>query len=173
MGSVLFRNIVRMIMLILIQCLILIRIDLSIGSFDYMNIILVHLFVLLLPLNTPRWTILLLAFVCGVSVDLFYDSPGVHASAMVFMAYLRKPVLKFLEPQGGYNVNEIPSLYHFDFSWIVIYTSILTFAYMIWYFSMVSFSFVFFLDIILSTIFSFIISVVILLVYQFIFRPKT
>ena len=162
-----------MIGLILVQCLILKRVDLSFGEFDYLNIIIVHLFIMLLPLSAPRWAIIMLGFVCGLSVDIFYDSIGVHASAAVFTAYIRKPVLKFLEPQGGYNLNEIPSLYHFDFSWILIYSSILTFAYMIWYFSMQSFSFVYFFDIILNTIFSFIISVFIILIYQFIFRPKT
>ncbi len=172
MSSVVIRNIIRFIGLVLVQCLILKRIDLSFGEFDYFRIIIFHVFILMLPLNTPRWAVILLAFFIGISVDMFYDSPGVHASAAVFTAYVRKPVLQFLEPQGGYNINEIPSLHYFDFSWILIYTSILTFAQLIWYFSMDAFSFVYFFDIILSTIFSFIISVIILVIYQFILRPK-
>lgn len=172
MGNTVFRNIIRFLSLVLLQGLILKRIDLSFGEFDYFKIIIFHLFILLLPLNTPRWVVISLGFLAGISVDIFYDSPGVHASAAVFTAFIRKPVLQFLEPQGGYNINEIPSLYHFDFSWIVIYSAILTFAQLVWYFSMESFSFVYLFDIILSTIFSFIISVVIILIYQFIIRPK-
>ena len=172
MNSTIFRNIIRFIGFILVQCLILKGIDLSFGEFDYFHVIIFHLFILYLPLNMPRWSILMLAFFLGITVDMFYDSPGVHASAALLTAYLRKPVLKFLEPQGGYNINEIPSLHYFDASWIVIYSSILTFAQLLWYFSMQAFSVVFFFDIILNTIFSFIISIVIILIYQFIIRPK-
>mgnify|MGYP000601081646 CR=1 FL=1 len=172
MNNTVVRNIIRFIVLILIQGLVLKSIDLSIGEFDYIHIIIYHLFILLLPLNMPRWMILLAALFMGIGVDLFYDSPGVHASASVFTAYVRKPVLKFLEPQGGYNINEIPSLHHFDISWIIIYTSILTFAHLIWYFSMEAFSFIFFFDITLNTIFSFIISLIFIMIFHFIVRPK-
>lgn len=120
----------------------------------------------------PRWAILLASFFIGIGVDMFYDSPGVHASAAVFAAFLRKPVLKFLEPQGGYNINEIPSLHYFDPSWVIIYSTIISGGYYVWYFSMEAFSFVFFFDILLNTIFTFIISIIIILLYQFIVRPK-
>lgn len=172
MNNPIVRNIIRFVLLLLIQCLVLKGIDLSVGEFDFMHIIIYHLFILLLPLNMPRWSILLAAFFMGIGVDLFYDSPGLHASAAVFTAFLRKPILKFLEPQGGYNVNEIPSLHHFDVSWVIIYTTILTLANFIWYFSMQAFSFVFFFDIVLNTIFSFIISIIFLMIYHFIIRPK-
>ncbi len=173
MNNAIVRNIIRFVILILLQGLVLKGIDLSIGEFDFMQIIIYHLFIMLLPLNMPRWSILLLAMFIGVGVDIFYDSPGVHASAAVFTAYLRKPVLKFLEPQGGYNINEIPSLHHFDISWIIIYTAILTFGHFIWYFSMQSFSFVFFFDIVLNTIFSFIISIIFIMIYHLIIRPRS
>ena len=172
MNNTIVRNIIRFIILFLLQCLVLKGVDLSIGEFDYIHIIIYHLFILCLPLNMPRWSILIFAFIMGIGVDMFYDSPGVHASAAVFTAYLRKPVLQFLEPQGGYNINEIPSLYHFDVSWVIIYTSILTFAHLLWYFSMQAFSFVFFFDIMLNTIFSSIISIIFIMIYQFIIRPK-
>lgn len=172
MSSTIFRNIIRFIGFVLVQCLILKSIDLSFGEFDYFHVIIFHLFILYLPLNTPRWAILILAFIIGMTVDMFYDSLGVHTSAALITAYLRKPVLQFLEPQGGYNINEIPSLYYFDASWIIIYSAILTLAHLLWYFSMQAFSFVFFFDIILNTIFSFIISIIIILIYQFIIRPK-
>ncbi len=172
MGNSIFRNILRFFGLILIQSLILKRIDLSFGDFNYFNIIIYHLFILLLPLNIPRWASLMLAFALGITCDMFYDSPGLHASASVFTAYLRKPILKLLEPQGGYNINEIPSLYHFDISWVISYCAILTFTHFLWYFSVQAFSFVFFFDIILNTIFSFIISIIFILMYQFIIRPK-
>ena len=172
MTSRIIRNIIRFIGFVLLQSLILKSVDLSFGEFDYFKVIVFHLFILLLPLNMPRWAILVSAFLIGISVDFFYDSPGVHASAALFTAYLRKPVLKYLEPQGGYNVNEIPSLHYFDLSWIIIYTSILTLAHFLWYFSMEAFSFVYFFEIILNTIFSFLISVIFILIYQLIIRPK-
>ena len=83
MNNTIVRNIIRFVVLVLLQGWVLKAIDLSIGEFDFMQIIIYHLFIMLLPLNMPRWSILLLAMFMGIGVDIFYDSPGVHAGAAV------------------------------------------------------------------------------------------
>ena len=51
------------------------------------------LFILLLPFEAPVWLLLIIGFVCGGIVDAFMNTPGMHAFAMVLIAYLRTNVL--------------------------------------------------------------------------------
>jgi hypothetical protein len=130
------------------------------------------LFILLLPIKIARSAQLLLAFLLGIAVDMFYDSPGLHAGALVFMAYVRKYILKFLEPVDGYSIESTPTIRKYGFNWFLIYSSLLMFIHLIVFFSLEAFSFVYFFEIILKTIFSFIFSQIIIIVYVLILNPK-
>jgi hypothetical protein len=113
-----------------------------------------------------------MAFVLGIAVDMFYDSPGLHASALVLLAYIRKYILKFLEPVDGYSIESTPTIRKYGFNWFLIYSSLLMFIHLFVFFSLEAFSFVYFFDIILKTIFSFIFSQIIIIVYVLILNPK-
>lgn len=166
------KNIVRGIFLLLLQVLILKRIDFGSYDFYYVHIIVYPLLILLLPVRTPNALVVTIAFISGLFVDMFYDSPGVHTSAAVFVGFIRTYVLKVLEPYEGYNVDSSPTIMTMGISWFLSYASILLFSYMIWYFSVEAFSFVYIQDIILRTIFSFISSIVIVFIYIFVVNPK-
>ncbi|MGF7138955.1 rod shape-determining protein MreD [Roseimarinus sediminis] len=51
------------------------------------------LFILLLPASTPRYLLLILGFVLGLTIDVFSNTPGIHASSTVFMAFIRPFVI--------------------------------------------------------------------------------
>ena len=125
-----------------------------------------------MPLKTKRFVLLLLAFFVGIIIDMFYDSPGLHTSALVFLAYIRRYVLKFLEPVEGYNVDTTPTIKTFGLDWFLIYSTVLVFFNILWYFSMEAFSFQYVSDIMLKTIFSFIFSEIIIILYIAILNPK-
>ena len=127
---------------------------------------------MLLPVNTPRWLIVLLGFMLGFAVDWFYDSPGVHASAGTFIGFARPFILDFLEPRGGYNRIPIPSKFHLGLNWFVTYASVSLMAYLLFYFSMEVFTPAYIVTILLKTIFSFILSILLVLLYMFIFDPE-
>lgn len=171
MNKIVVVNSVRFVVLILFQVLILKGINLNSGNFHYFHFIVYPVAILLLPIDLHRVYVLLLAFIMGICVDMFYNSPGLHAGAAVFMAYLRPYVLKWLEPRGGYSVN-YPGLGNMEFTWILMYMGILMFAFMSFYFTMEAFSMVYFTKIILNTIFSFIVSIAVILLYQIIARTK-
>jgi hypothetical protein len=57
---------------------------------------------LFLPITTPRTVVMLVALVTGLIVDMFCDSPGMHAAASVLTAYLRDYILRSIAPAGGY-----------------------------------------------------------------------
>ncbi|MES2387947.1 MAG: rod shape-determining protein MreD [Bacteroidota bacterium] len=58
--------------------------------------------ILLLPIEFNAVMVLLLAFASGLMTDVFYDTPGLHAAAAVFAAWLRHLNQKILTPAGGY-----------------------------------------------------------------------
>lgn len=84
-------NIVRFIVLVLVQVLILNHIN----FFGYINPYIYILFIALYPIKNDRLLLITLAFFLGLSVDLFSDSGGMHAGASVLIAYIRPVVLKF------------------------------------------------------------------------------
>ncbi|MFH1005857.1 MAG: rod shape-determining protein MreD [Bacteroidota bacterium] len=118
-----FRNIIRFFFLVLFQVLILN----NIGLLGYVNPFLYVLFILMLPFTTPNWLILVLAFVLGISIDMFSDTGGIHAAASVMMAYMRPFILKLISPRDGYDMSLHPTFQYFGFSWFLSYSGILVF----------------------------------------------
>jgi len=172
MNSLWTNNIKRFFILILIQILVLKRINIGWGDLNYIHFFIYPLFILLVPLKIQRSFLLILAFFTGLFLDMFYDSPGLHSSSLVFMAFMRNYILKFLEPRDGYKIEMTPTIYNFGFNWFLIYSSILVFLNIFWYFSVEAFSFLYFPEIILKTIFSFIFSEVLIVLYVVILNPK-
>jgi hypothetical protein len=130
------------------------------------------LFILLLPLKVARSLQIFLAFVMGLLIDIFYDTPGLHASALLVTAFLKKYVLKFLEPVDGYSTDASPTIRRYGFNWFLIYSSLLMFIHLLVFFSVEAFSFVYIFEILLKTIFSFIFSQILIILYVLILNPK-
>ncbi|MEP7269480.1 MAG: hypothetical protein ABI844_17825 [Saprospiraceae bacterium] len=172
MNSAILKHILRFVFLFLFQVLVLKQVHLYLGSFNYISMIIMPLWIILLPVNLPRWLLVILGFATGIAVDWFYDSPGVHASAGTFLAFIRPFILDYMEPKGGYNRIPIPSKFHLGLNWFVTYASISLLAYLLFYFSMEVFTPVHTLTILLKTIFSFILSILLVLLYMFIFDPE-
>ena len=171
MNRELQNNIFRFIVVFLLQVLVFKGINLNNNNFHYFHILFYPIAILLLPIKLQKPYVILLAFLLGISIDVFYDSLGVHASASVFLAYARSYILKILEPRGGYTFNT-PGLGNTEFSWFSTYLAIGMALFLIFYFSMEAFSFVYFVRIVLNTLFSFILSVSLIIIYQVIFRTR-
>lgn len=161
---------IRFVILLLIQVLILKGVRLDVGILSNAMIFIYPLFIILLPINTPRVVILILAFILGLSVDVFYDSLGIHAAASVFLAFNRMFVLKLIEPTQGYKTEASPSAHNYGLVWFASYASLMMFVFLFVYFSIDAFSFVFILNILLKTMLSFIVSMVFIIIHQIIFK---
>ncbi|MCD8538747.1 MAG: hypothetical protein LRY55_02535 [Leadbetterella sp.] len=59
--------------------------------------------ILFLPSATPTSTALVIAFITGILVDMFYNTAGLHASAAVMIAFIRGlyPESTFSQPGPG------------------------------------------------------------------------
>lgn len=105
MAQVLLQNIFRFIILVLVQVLVLNNIQFM----GYISPCIYILFLLSLPVRTPRWLELILAFVLGIVIDIFFNTLGLHAFASVLVAFLRVPFLKRITTLEE-NVNIEPSI---------------------------------------------------------------
>lgn len=86
-------------------------------------------FILLLPIETNPLILMAVAFLLGFCIDIFYDSLGLHALSLVFLAYLRNYWLGTITPQGGYDAGEGPTLAVNGFQWFMVYSLPLVFVH--------------------------------------------
>ena len=163
---------IRFVIAVLIQVLVCKQIVLFTDDFIYGTVMFYPIFIMLLPLRYSKSVILLLSFLVGISVDIFYDSLGVHAGASVVTAFVRPLILKILEPDSGYSINAIPSKYYFGIIWFMQYAAFLLGIHLLVYFSLEAFSFVFWKEIILKTIVTFGLSYIILVIHQMLINSR-
>ena len=170
MNSTIIRHIIRFIVLLLIQVFILKNITFSNSILSHVAIFIYPIFIFLLPINIPRPVLLLVAFALGLSVDLFYDSVGIHAATAVFVAFIRMYILRILEPTQGYKTEGSLSGFNYGMVWFSSYAGILLFIHLFVYFSISAFSFVFFTDIMIKTILSFVLSFLLVFLHPIILK---
>jgi hypothetical protein len=140
------------VLLVLLQVLIVQNIRLS----SYIILLPYVLFILMLPFETPKMGVLFLSFLIGLTIDMFYDTAGMHAAACTFIGYLRFFVLKILAPRDGYEQGLVPSVDSMGSVWFITYSLIIIFIHHLLFFYLEIFRFDEFfrtlLRIILSTI---------------------
>jgi rod shape-determining protein MreD len=90
MNNIVAKNIIRFIMLLLVQVIICNHIN----FLGYINPYIYIIFIFLFPIRDNRLVLLLVSFLLGMMVDMFSDSGGVHAVAAVCLAYARPVLLK-------------------------------------------------------------------------------
>lgn len=138
----------------------------------YLQVHLYPLFILLLPIRTPRALTIILAFALGIAVDWLYDSYGMHASALVFTAFVREWVFSILEPREGYGLKDTPTKASLGDAWFLRYAAIMLAAHLFFYFSVEAFTFVYIGTILQKWIISWIGSLFFVLAAVYIFNPK-
>ena len=169
MNNVIVSNSLRFLGLFFVQVLILINIDINT---TYVNLYIYPLFILLLPIKIQKILLLIIAFVLGLAVDMFYDTTGVNAAAAVLTAYCRSFILEAVKPKGGYEQNHVPTKHQFGISWFLRYAGILFFIHLFAVFFFEALSFSNFGIFLLKTILSYLLSMVLVIIYMFLFNPK-
>ena len=163
------RQALRFLFFVLVQVLVLKQIILGDDILKYVHLFLYPMFVFLLPIRTQSAIVVTLSFLMGTTIDIFYNSLGLHTAALVFSGFGRQFVLGLLEPHRGYGTDETPTLRYQNINWYFTYISIMLFAHLLFYFSVEYFTYVAFFDIIFNTIFSFVFSAIIIALYQILY----
>ncbi|NQY05527.1 MAG: rod shape-determining protein MreD [Flavobacteriaceae bacterium] len=82
----------QFIVVVLIQVLILNQIDFTSYNLDpYLYII----FILLFPVQVNRSLFIFLCFLLGLTIDMFSNSGGIHATSCLIIGFIRPVILKF------------------------------------------------------------------------------
>lgn len=158
-------NGLRFIVLVLIQGLLLQEIP-----FEHVNIYLYPLFILLLPLRMPPWGAIALSFGYGLCMDMFYSSQGLHAAVATLAAFVRPYLIFAIEPRGGYEVDQYPTMHSLGLSWFLRYAAIFLFGYIFFVLLLeeLGFSLLFFLRLLIT----YSLSLLFVMLYQFLLNPK-
>jgi len=114
-------NFLRFVFLVFIQVLILNNIQFS----SFLNSYIYVLFILLLPFETPKWLLLLLGFLTGLTMDLFSDTMGMHAAATTFMAFGRPGILRIISSRQDYEPGMRPTVKDLGIRWFVTYSLVM------------------------------------------------
>lgn len=115
------KNIVRFFVLLFLQVFIVKNMELG----RYFTPFIYVMFVVMLPFETPNWLALILSFIMGITIDMFYDTLGMHAAALTVVGFIRPSVLKIFSPREGYEFGVQPTIQYLGAPWFVSYTSIL------------------------------------------------
>lgn len=151
------------IVLVLVQVLFLNQVQFS----GYVNPYLYILFILLLPVTTPRYVLLLSAFVLGLSVDVFSNTLGIHAFATVFVSYVRPIIIGSITNREE-DMSDYPGMQQNGFMWFLYYTAIMVFMHHAVLFFVEVFSFSNFLETLYRTVISSVFSIFVIVLSQFI-----
>ena len=115
-------NLVRFAILVFLQVFLLKNLTLYNLSTPYPYI----LFILLLPFQTPNIVLFVLSFVIGITIDAFYDTPGLHAAACTLLAFGRILFISVTVQKDGFDNEPDPTLDAMGFRWFFMYALILT-----------------------------------------------
>lgn len=130
MTSDIAKNIARFIILVLLQVLIVQNIRLG----SYIVLLPYVLFILMLPFDTPRLLLIAFSFFIGLTIDMFYDTAGMHAAACTLMGFTRYYLLRFIAPRDGYEQGLQPSIDDMGSAWFITYAGILIFSHHLFFF---------------------------------------
>lgn len=117
MARILLFNIIRFLVLIAMQVFLF----KNIGYYNLASPFPYILFIFLLPTGMPNFVLFTVAFLTGLSVDVFYDTLGVNAAACVALAAYRVFFMK-ITIENDMDTFITPILGEMNFKWFLSYT---------------------------------------------------
>jgi hypothetical protein len=136
MNRLIIRYVFLLIFLIFFQGVLLTNVTLFNG---YAHVFLYTYFILSLPFEVSRKITLPLAFLLGLSIDLFYHTPGIHTSATLTAAFFRPMILSLLKPRDGFEA-DLPGPQSMGWSGFILYGFIFILVHQLWLFILLYFS---------------------------------
>ena len=168
MGRAFIINILRFIVLIAMQVFLLKNVEYYKLSTPFLYI----LFILLLPFGIPNWLLFFLAFMTGLTVDVFYDTLGLNAAACTILAFVRIVFISLTVQRDGFDNEPEPSLGIMGLRWFIFYAIILTFFHHLVLFTFETFRFSEFGYTLLRVVLSSLFTLFLMVITEFIFFRK-
>ena len=105
------------------------------------KIIVYPLIILLLPIYTPRFIVMLTGFGIGYLLDFLLGTGGLHTAALTFMAYSRGYILDVMSPNTGFDKNSISPLQEMGTGRFLLFVLIMLLIHQIAFYTIERFSF--------------------------------
>lgn len=137
----------------------------------YINPSFYIIFIIILPISTPAWLRLLSAFLLGFLVDAFSQSPGLHTSASVLIAFLQPHIILTFQ-NTEMDENKPSNLSFLGFQWFIYSSAIMVLLHQSVYFILEVFSFINFLDTLYRIILSSFATFTVIIISQLIIYRK-
>lgn len=167
-SKLVFRNIGRFLLLILLQTFVLNNVYLG----GYINPFLYVLFIIMLPTNTNRIAMLVLSFATGLCIDLGTNMLGFHAFACTVVGFMRILWADKIILRDNEEVVDTPSIHSGSYQQFAIYLFFLLLIFNFVYYLLVMFSLRELPSILLSTLLSTIVTWILAILYQTLFFRK-
>lgn len=168
MNSTYLKNILRFVLLILLQVMVLNKMNLS----GYINPYAYLLFILLLPVNINKSALLVLAFFTGLTIDLFGNTLGLHASATVLLAFARPGLINLFFSNIEFIGDDEPGLPIVGVIGFFKYMLVLVFIHHSLLFFLEVFSLANFLDTLYRIIFSTLVTSLVIMILVLLFSKR-
>ena len=161
-------QIIRFVVLVLFQVLVINHIRLG----GYVHPYIYLIFIMLLPFNTPKWQLLVLGFVLGLTIDLFTGTPGLHAGATTLMAFCRPSIIRLISGNQKFENIQEPNLGQLDGIWFLRYALFMVLIHHFALFFLESFSFKLMGQVLLRILLSVPVSLFLIMMILFIFKSE-
>lgn len=166
MNSTLLVNISRFILLLAVQIIIF-------NNMSFLGYIIplpYILFIILYPVNGNKSGLLIASFLLGLTMDLFMNSGGIHATACLVLAYMRPSIFKFsfgvsYEYQT-IKINDVLTPERFSFILLSVIIHHITM------FLLEAFQISFFLDILIRTLLSAVFTIISCIIIIYLIKPN-
>lgn len=164
------KQIIRFILFVLVQALVLNNMP---ALHRFVTPYLYFLFLIWLPFNVSRPWMLILGFITGFALDLFTKTPGLHASACLWLSYMRTPLLKLLLPgeTKELKTGSSPSVRSMGLTTYILFVVMLTLFHHVWLVMLEWMSFGTFLYFLGKVLFTTLASLLLILIAELLFRP--
>ena len=169
MIGIIFKNIIRFVFLIFFQVLVLNNIELFHRINPYMYI----LFIILIPLQTPRWILILFSAFSGLCVDIFMNTYGMNMAASCFIGYIRPFIINLMLPKGEVVPEGELNLKYLGINRFVMYALTMTFLHHLVLFYAEVFRLNEFFETFAHVLLNSLFTLILIVISQFIFTPKT
>jgi len=129
-------------------------------------------FILLLPLGISRINLMLVGFLTGLIIDIFYNSLGTHMAATTLLAFLRPLWINAITPRGGYENVSAPALKNLGLSWFLAYALPLMALHFLTIFFIEAGGFHLFVFVLIKVLASTLLTTFVLVLLQYLFYSK-
>lgn len=167
--QLIFNYIIQLMFLIFMQVFVFQKVYLTTFCVPFFY----SMIILTLPIFMNRFYVLLVSFIIGWLMDIFYHTGGIHTSALTTVGFLRYYWLKIIEPSERYEEKQIPVAREMTRDWFIKYATPLVFIHHLLLFTLEAFRMNFILDIFVRSIISSFVAILLIYFFHLIFfRPK-